>query len=429
MNFPLISQVAGKSLSSKDWSINRNYPLTESEKLKVNAVFEDNKVPWTIDDPTSYEKFLRYLDVLFGDFIQVFQDRIVYRGKLDYKGEIQDPDTGEPNIVFSLSDPQTLYRKVNTPPVIIRVPRVPGMIGGFYAKITVKKNSKNRSDMLFTEWENITNLKVEMRIPTLFLDYSQFSDLFRINYCFDITDTTQKYRGMTLNNIDLLLLNKIAGENFQSEVKGAINFNVVKTTHDQGHRELGVVNTFLDQVTSTPHSKTVYSENILNCGSLASFKSKVENQNRDLALSPFNNYYGCNVGFSLSANWASNLEKEQILGEVKNSSIDYINRIGRIATVSPSRIQKLLKMDPLFMYSSRALFTEALLLPIESKIQDIKGISGKKLRLSTALKKFEDCIDILGTDETMEAIKMKESTINFTDEFIKDNEREFEEFI
>ena len=94
-------------------------------------------------------------------------------------------------------------------------------------------------------------------------------------------------------------LNKIAGENFKGDVRGGINFNIIKSTHDQTSYELEVLDEFLDKVTINNNTKTVYNINNVRCGTLADFLNRIDNKNRKLAITPYKNYFGGKIWFQL----------------------------------------------------------------------------------------------------------------------------------
>lgn len=428
MIFPTISQVREKS---KDSNVNRiihNYPITKSESIKIESFLKNKKSIQVIDDKRSFETILNLFDSIFGEFLTRYENKIVFRGKLEYKGRIKDPDTGEKQIVFTVSNPKSLYRPINSKPFFIRVPCKSNLLSGIYSEITIYRNLKNYSNMFFAEPENIIPINFEAQMPSLFFDYPKFNEVFRLDYAFDLSENAQKYkRNLELSNIDLLLLNKIAGENFHDEVRGGVNCNIIKTTHDQSSYNLEVIDYFLNQITFNQNTKSVFNGNLIHCGTLNDFETTLNKNNRKLLTSPYNNYYGCNIGFSVGK--TLHPEKDKFMERLPTTCVDYINPIGNLTTKSKSSVKKLLNLDDEYIFSSRILFLETQLLPIKAKVSDIEHVKPNILRMATMLKKFEDCIDDLGTDEVLPKINLTSESIDLTKKFLKNNVKDVNDFI
>lgn len=409
-------------------SLVHHYPFTDSEEIKVMNYLK-NSVPMVyVDDEISFERVLSIFDFIFGKFIKVSGNSIILRGKFDYKGKITDSSTGEKQVVYTVSNPKSLYRPNDSDIYFVRVPEKSWLTTGFYAETKIDIKTQSNPHILFVENEDITPINFEANIPTLFLDYTKFNDVFGIEYGFDMSETTQKYRrNIRLSNLDLMLMSKLSGENFHNDVKGAVNCSVIKTTHDQDMYNLEVVDEFLDNVTIAASNKSVFNKNLIHCGTLSDFATTLNKNNRLLSLSPYKNFYGCNIGFSLKK--SSNIEKDRFVQNISNSSIDYLNPINKIITLSRSTIRNLLNANKEHIFSSRVLFIETQLLPLQSKISEICNINPKILRTATILKKFEECIDNLGTDEILPKLKISENNIRDASKFLEDNKKDVEEFI
>jgi len=144
-------------------------------------------------------------DVIFGRFVQPSANEIIFRGKIGYKETIKDSQTGQEQDVFSISDPKSLYRKVDSQVYFIRVPKGSILYSGVYAQISINPKVQNNLEIFSADPDNVQFFDVENKIPTLFLDYSKFSDVFKTDYGFDMSETVINYRrNLNLTNIDHL---------------------------------------------------------------------------------------------------------------------------------------------------------------------------------------------------------------------------------
>lgn len=267
-------------------------------------------------------------------------------------------------------------------------------------------------------------------MPTIFQDYSKFNDVFKLDYCFDLSETSQAYkRNLELSNIDLVLLNKIAGENFHNEVRGGVNYNIIKTSHDMDLYSLEALDIFLNKITFSKRSETVFNTNIMMGGNTNQLQSILTQSNRILSSTPYKNYFGCNIGFSL--NKSLQQDKDKIIESIssKQQCIDYLNPIKNLTTPSKKFVQRKTENDKAFMWSSKVLFLETQLLPTKARVVDIKNVSAKVLRMTAMLNKFENCIDSLGTDELLQKINIAENSINHAEIFLKNNLKDVGDFI
>ncbi len=424
MIFPTIRQVREKMRYSRNDVFIRPTPFTTAESLKINDVLKNKKSMLQPDSEAAFQRFLYQIDSVFGEFITKVKDKIILRGKLEYKGLTRDPETGENQLVFTISDPKSLYRHFNTEPIFIRTSQKRDSVSGIYAEVEFEKNDKQP---FFVDANNIKPIEFEPKVPLLFLDYEKFTDSFRFDYGFYLSDIARgSKRGFELSRVDLLLLNKIAGENFHNEVKGGVNFNIIKTTRDQGTYELEVLDNFLDAITFNQNSGSVFNKNLIHAGVLSDFKTILNKSNRELLTSTFKNYYGCNIGFSLGRTLA---KEDNFIDKLSDTCVDYINPIDSVIMKSKSSVEKMLRTNRENVFSSRALFLETQLLPIKAKVYDIKDVKPSVLRMATMLKKFEECIDNLGNDEILSKVNLNETSVDHSNQFLKDNRKDVNDFI
>ena len=431
MNFPTLEQVRKLRSHTKKEEILHNYPLTEEEISKIrsyNPNSENYKPIEDIDTKQSFQKILNHFDSIFGSFYRPDKDNFLFRGRLEYIGKITDPNTGEDQITMILSDPKTLYSKRDTPPLKIRVPDNPNLYSGVYAQIKVKQGVIGKEETIFVEQKDIDYFDFTPAMPHVFMDYSKFTSLFNLDYGFDMPIISQRLRrNLELNNIDLMLINKVAGENFKSDVKGGVSGNIIKTTHDQGTYELEVLDNFLDKVTINNNTSTVFNTNTVDGGDLVNFFNKVDNKLRKLSTTQYKNYYGGNVGFSIQK--ISIKDENELLDRLKRTCVDYINPIKNIKTKHKSVVDRILKRNPSYYYGSKILLLETQLLPIKTNISDIGIHNPKVLRMASMLKKFTKYIYELGTDEILKGVSISKNDINLAKSFLENNKKEMEDFI
>lgn len=426
MIFPTYEQVRGKA--SKTPKPIHNYLLTTAEKIKINSMLKNERSISQIDSRHSFENMLRQFDSIFGRYVELIENKIVLRGKFDYKGKLIDPRTGEKQIVYTVSNPKALYRKLDSDLYFIRVPERENLISGFYAEAVINLKSQTIPNIPFVDFKGILPINFEFNMPTIFLDYAKFNDVFKIDYGFDMSETSQKYkRNLNLTNSDLLLINKIAGENFHDDVRGGVNCNIIKYSSDQNSYNLEVIDNFLDIVTYTNNSENIFNKNLVRCGNLRDFGTILSKDNRLLPTSRYKTFYGCNIGFSIGK--TLHFEEDKFLEKLDKSSVDYLNPIGSIETRSKSVVDNILKANKEFIFSSQALFLMTQLLPIKSKIVDIETENPKVLRMTTMLKKFEDCVDDLGTDVILPKLNISQNDINAAAKFLENNRKDVEDFI
>lgn len=431
MIFPTPQQVRKLRLNSKEKRLLHYYPVTHEEITKVKNYDTYNPLK-VIDHNTSFRHALNELNSIFGTFISQSEDSksIIVRGKLDFYKKTIDPETGEKQCIFTISNPRALYdKKSNDIPCYIRVPESSNLLSGLYAKVKISKNDIGKGGYVFVKREQIEYFDVLFSLPNLFMDYSKFSDIFKVDYYFDMGETTEKLReNLEFNNLDRMLLNKLAGENYKGDVKGAVNFNLIKYAKDQNTYEIGILDEFLNKVTISQKTQTVYNFNDVDSGSLPKFLEKINNKNRKLSVTPFKNYYGGNVGYSLQK--YSSKELEKFLQGLKKSCVDYINPIGTLRTMhTRSSIKKLLNQNENYYYGSKILFLETQLLPVGINLSKIGYQNPRILRMSSIIKKMATYIHQLGSDEVMKPLKITENDIDLAKRYMEMNKRDVEKFV
>lgn len=431
MIFPTISQVREKMVfSSKNKDVLHNLPLTNAEISKIKS-FKGDNAPKVIDTPQSIRWLLQEFDSTFGKFVCIEKNKLIFRGKMDFKKKFEDPETGEKQIIFTVSDPKTLYRPINTNPVLIRVPEKSNLLSGVYAEVEVPFDGTITNNTYLTGTENIKPINFEVEIPSLIMDYGKFGEIFKTDYHFELDDSALAVkRNFRLSNADLMLLNKVAGENFHEEVKGGVCCSIVKQRYGW-HYDLEVLDYFLNMVTYNHNTESVFNQNMVSCGGLNHFGTVLNKNNRLSPYSPYKNYYGCDIGFSLKKELKSKEVKflETFEKEHSNMCIDFINPIGSITTPPKSYVKKLLRSNKDYVYGSQALFLEAQLLPVKARVNDISSVEPKVLRAATMFKKFEDCIDNLGRDEVLTQLKLTKNNIDIAKKSLKENKKSFDEFM
>lgn len=427
MIFPTLGQVRGKSPNTSSRII-RHYNLTENEEAKIDAMLQNKKSILHIDTLQSYEKSLLLLDSIFGKFIEISGSQVIIRGKLEFKEVAKNEKTMEQEYVYTISDPKSLYRKNGSNPLPVRIPAKANIPSGIYVQLTAKPNSRNNQSFIIQP-EDVEEINFEAQIPSIFLDYSNIHETFKDDYAFDMSETNQWYkRNLQLSNFDLMMINKIAGENFHNDVRGGVNFNIIKYSHGQNMYNLEVLDEFLDAITIGMNSTTVFNRNMIHSGNITDFATTLNKSRRSLLTSSYKNYYGCNIGFSLGK--LSHSDEDKIIEKLGNTNVDYINPVGKIITASQSAVRNMLKNDKELIYSSKILFLQTQLLSMKSEVKNLIGQQPKILRMASMLKKFENCIYRLGNDdEILPSLSISGSDIKVAKRFVEENKKEVVNFI
>ena len=150
MNFPTLQQVRSRGHITSS-VIRRQYTLTETEEAKIDALLLNKKSILHLDTPQSYERALLLLDSIFGKFIETRDNKVILRGKLEFKEEAKNVETGEQEYIYTISDPKSLYRKRDSTPFLIGIPAKANILSGIYAQITAKPNPRNNLPYIFVE--------------------------------------------------------------------------------------------------------------------------------------------------------------------------------------------------------------------------------------------------------------------------------------
>lgn len=409
-----------------------SYPFNEFEASKINAYTPENPIH-VLDHPSSLRLILQQLDQIFGQFVTIGENKIILRGKLDYKSEVEDPKTGEKQIVFTVSDPKSLYQQdSDSLPLNIVVSKKLNLSSGIYAQITAPLNRYQDKYTFFVEPQDIEQLDIAHRLPVSDWDYAKLVHAFQKIYGFNLTDTGQSWKRIqNLTNVDFLMMPKIAGENSHNQVRGGVVLNAIKTQHDQGLYELEAIDNFLDTISIKPKSSTVFNQSLIRTGGPDQFQSVITKDNRDLGTTNFKNLFTCNAGFSFNKGLHSENEKvaEILESSLTRTCIDFLNPVGSIMTPPHSHIRSRLKKDNQLVYSTQILLLEAQLLPTITRVGDIRLAAPEHVRTAGILKKFEKQIYQIGIGNETRPIKLDEESIEDAKRFLKENRENIIDFI
>ncbi|MBI4153077.1 hypothetical protein HY497_01020, partial [Candidatus Woesearchaeota archaeon] len=391
--------------------------------------------PIKVVDQYSFDNLLKVMDFIFGKFSTTdsAQNKLILRGKLEYKSRYTEPATGEELVIFTVSDPKAMYRSDGRGPEFIRVPRKGCPRSGIYAEVTVDLSKQHNPAPFSVEAGDIVEFDVISQMPMIDWDYEKTVKIAKKRYYLDLnSETGQRWKQVSdLTNFDFMLLPIIAGEFSHNHVKGGNSVSVVKTSEALGTYQLEAVDTFLNSIWNPASDSTCHKSAICG-GNNEYFRTLLANGRREIQTSPYVNYYACNFGFSLNRESSSESTKlvETFESVSPESSVDLFNPVGNITAPSHSIIKGILTKDLPTIYSTRLFLLQTNLLPITATVDDVEKADPSLIRGTAMLKKLKDSIYRIGVSGfTVKDTEISSEDIEDAKRFKKLNQENMIKFI